>query len=203
MPTNAASKSKGKATTRRRSSDTSQGASPAPKRARTANWNKDLGTDGNSAEYHLVQWLIMRSGTSMRSNYERLKTAPKGGKGGRINLHKGAIKYLAEKGCSSQRKHETVKPKIASLKASYIDALQFKNSTGAGRLDGEERDSGILKKCQYFNDLNEVLFHQAASMPSNGADTISMGDADTSSVQLSRLGSIWKFDRQGKCRQTP
>ncbi|ODO05487.1 hypothetical protein I350_04538 [Cryptococcus amylolentus CBS 6273] len=68
MPAHAANKSKGKATTRRRSYDTSQGASPAPKRARTANWNKDLGTDGNSAEYHLVQWLIMRSGASMRSN---------------------------------------------------------------------------------------------------------------------------------------
>ncbi|ODN77739.1 hypothetical protein L202_04878 [Cryptococcus amylolentus CBS 6039] len=67
MPTHAANKSKGTATTRRRSYDASQGTSPAPKRARTANWSKDLGTDGNSAEYHLVQWLIMRSGTSMRA----------------------------------------------------------------------------------------------------------------------------------------
>ncbi|ODN79413.1 hypothetical protein L202_03404 [Cryptococcus amylolentus CBS 6039] len=178
MPNNAANKSKGK----RRS--TSQGAPPAPKQTRTVNWSKDVGTDGNSAEYHLVQWLIMRSGPTMRSNFECWKTLPKSGNRGHPNLHKAAIQYLVEKGCSSERKPDTVKPKILSLKKRYIEALQFKNSTGAGRLDGEEQDSGILKMCQYFDDLNEVLFHQAASMPKNGADTLSMGDADPSSVQL-------------------
>ncbi|ODO04857.1 hypothetical protein I350_05467 [Cryptococcus amylolentus CBS 6273] len=73
---------------------------------------------------------------------------------------------------------------ILLLRKSYTEALQFKNSTGAGQLDGEERNSGVLKRCQYFDDLNKVLFHQAASMPKNGADTLSMGDTDPSSVQL-------------------
>ncbi|ODO05744.1 hypothetical protein I350_04805 [Cryptococcus amylolentus CBS 6273] len=129
MPTHAANKSKGTATTRRRSYDASQGTSPAPKRARTANWSKDLGTDGNSAEYHLWDF--------HESNWDRWRKAPKGGNGGRANLHQGAIQYLVEKGCSSQRKPETVKTKIASLRTNYIDALQFKTSTGAGRLDEE------------------------------------------------------------------
>ncbi|ODN80449.1 hypothetical protein L202_02689 [Cryptococcus amylolentus CBS 6039] len=131
-----------------------------------------------------TQLEMAKSGLSMKSNFERWKTLSKGGDGGRANLHKAVIQYLEEKGCSSERKPDTVKAKILLLKKSYTEALRFKNSTGAGQLDGEERDSGVLKMCQYFDDLNEVLFHQAASMPKNGADTLSMGDANPSSVQL-------------------
>ncbi|ODO09903.1 hypothetical protein I350_02125 [Cryptococcus amylolentus CBS 6273] len=83
----------------------------------------------------------MRSGRSMKSNFERLKTLPKGGNGGRANLHKGAIQYLVEKGCSSERQPDTVKAKILSLRKSYTEALQFKSSTGAGQLDGEEQNT--------------------------------------------------------------
>ncbi|ODN72966.1 hypothetical protein L202_08369 [Cryptococcus amylolentus CBS 6039] len=160
MPTHTANKSKGKATTRRHSYDTSQGALPAPKWAHTADWSNDLGTDGNSAEYHLVQWLIMRSGASMRSDWDRWRKSPKGGNGGWANLHQGAIWYLEEKGCSSQRKPETVKTKITSLRTSYIDAWQFKTSTGAGWLNEEERDSELqsaIYLCQSRTSLSNIF----------------------------------------------
>ncbi|ODN81954.1 hypothetical protein L202_02290 [Cryptococcus amylolentus CBS 6039] len=144
MPTDTANKSKGK----RRS--TSQ--------------------NGNSTEYHLVQWLIMRSGRSMKSNFERLKTLPKGGNGGRANLHKGAIQYLVEKGCSSERQPDTVKAKILSLRKSYTEALQFKSSTGAGQLDGEEQNSGVLKRCQRANSEGHSYGYLDGRTAKNGEE---------------------------------